>query len=397
MTLHHSARVLVPLASLPFLLGACQANSSSASPVVRDSAGVRLVEYRVPADSTASLTVSPMDLPTSEFGDITSVALLEGPRLFVADHLNKVVVVLDARTNTVRPFGRAGSGPGEFTTVTRIVEWGRDSVAVFDWGARRVSFFSTAGDFGRQLELSGIMPDVPGVPMLQGQLRDSILVFELETRFNPERQQPIHTGSVSIYGVAPSPAPDVRSMLTRAGSDWYVEHRGGGYRVRAVPYSPRLLVCAAGARLYVAHGDAEITGFGADSEPEIVIRELGAGRSPVGREAVAKYWEDRVAGMPEPLRDAERRYADIIRPATSFPAYDRLLCDPDRNVWVRLHADVGAENTLWMAYDGDGVRVGSVTLPRRLDLVALRGEFVAAIETDDADVEIPRLLRIRPD
>ena len=101
--------------------------------------------------------------------------------------------------------------------------------------------------------------------------------------------------------------------------------------------------------------------------------------------------------MPETLRDAERRYADIIPPAASFPAYDGLVCDPDGNVWVRLHPDVGAEYAVWIAYDIEGEREGTVTLPTRLDVVALRGGFVAAIETGDAGVEIPRLLRLRPD
>lgn len=84
------------------------------------------------------------------FGSMTDI--LVTPRgYFVADGLNRHIVLLDRSLDPVWISGRDGDGPGEYRFPSRMDHAG-DQILVLDSGVGRVSYLSSDGDFvGSQL------------------------------------------------------------------------------------------------------------------------------------------------------------------------------------------------------------------------------------------------------
>jgi len=87
----------------------------------------------------------------------------------------------------------------------------------------------------------------------------------------------------------------------------------------------------------------------------------------------------------EPLDSALALVGEIGEP---LAVWDRLRADPSGRIWLR-HADCrpSPEVRRWSVVDLDGDDVGSVDVPSKLRLLAVRGRRVVATCWDDLDVE----------
>ncbi len=79
------------------------------------------------------------------FGSMADI-LVTPHGYFVADGLNRHIVLLDRSLNPVRTSGRDGDGPGEYRFPMRMDHAG-DQILVLDGGAARVSYLGPDGDF----------------------------------------------------------------------------------------------------------------------------------------------------------------------------------------------------------------------------------------------------------
>jgi hypothetical protein len=160
-----SDRVLLLAIVLTCTVAACGGDvrpAQSKPDIVRDSAGIAIVENRAPAWSeteawrvadtaTLQMGVAEGD-PDHEFYQIAGVARLS----------DGTIVVANAGTQQLRYFapdgslrataGRKGGGPGEFEMLTTLIGIPGDSVLTFDASHRRFSVFDASGrhvrDFG---------------------------------------------------------------------------------------------------------------------------------------------------------------------------------------------------------------------------------------------------------
>lgn len=87
-------------------------------------------------------------LPTS-FTQIRGVVERPDGTVLVADRLAESVVIADFGTGTVRPVGRAGSGPAEYRLPSALVPWPGDSVLLVDEGNNRMALIAPDGRIGR--------------------------------------------------------------------------------------------------------------------------------------------------------------------------------------------------------------------------------------------------------
>ncbi len=115
--------------------------AASLDPVVRDSAGVRVVEYR--AEVLAALPSIHFDpVPMLEIGrdeefDLTqlvSASIISGGRLvtFRRNPDEPLLTLVDADGATLRHIGRHGEGPGEFSTEVLVRPGPSGTIAVDD-------------------------------------------------------------------------------------------------------------------------------------------------------------------------------------------------------------------------------------------------------------------------
>lgn len=135
------------------LLAGCadgEADGDADQAIVRDSAGVAVVENQGPDRPLAATPVKLADLTTPD-GALTPVpwgvaAAPSGDRLYVLDRTGQRIAVFSGSGEFVEWLGRAGGGPGEFRSPTALAVDRHGALHVLDSGRGIVSRWSSEGD-----------------------------------------------------------------------------------------------------------------------------------------------------------------------------------------------------------------------------------------------------------
>ena len=121
-------------------------------------------------DSEPTVTIGQVEgAPEYLFTQIGPAVLLPGGRIAVADRRDAAIRLFDPDGTFLREIGHRGEGPGEFSSIRRIVVSPPDTLVVHDSGLFRLTRFLTSGslvstlllqaDDGRPGDLSGgILP-----------------------------------------------------------------------------------------------------------------------------------------------------------------------------------------------------------------------------------------------
>ena len=140
----------LPVAALVVAaVSACGGEAGRATgPMVRDSAGVRIVEYAGLADSEPSLALAPEPLYRHgggageyAFGLIGVGRLFPDGSAALSDYGTSEIVLLTPDAAEHRVMARAGEGPGEVGYVRDMFTRGQDSLLVLDFRNSSVSLF----------------------------------------------------------------------------------------------------------------------------------------------------------------------------------------------------------------------------------------------------------------
>ncbi len=148
------SRVSIPAATAAALLAAACGDDAgrAAGPVVRDSAGVRIVEHDGAPQHEAPFGLSPDPVhrhgPGSGdylFGRIWRGVLFADGRAAIYDAGNAEIVVLGADGATHETLAGPGQGPGEIGFLRNMFAMGADSLLVEDVGNARFTLFGDGG------------------------------------------------------------------------------------------------------------------------------------------------------------------------------------------------------------------------------------------------------------
>ena len=146
--MHSPSLVIVAVVSAALLVACGDDAGQAADAVVRDSAGVRIVEYARAPEQTAPFVLSPEPVyrhgPGSDaylFGRIWSGVLFRDGRSAIYDAANSEIVVLSADGASHELLAGSGQGPGEVGLVTGLYAPGGDSLVVLDRNNSRLSLF----------------------------------------------------------------------------------------------------------------------------------------------------------------------------------------------------------------------------------------------------------------
>lgn len=144
--------------------------------VVRDSAGIRIVESNAPTLGDNAWTVGPAPITligSSETEDLLrprDAKRLDDGRIVVTDELTHQLKFFSSDGTLLHAAGREGEGPGEFGYIWSVERFASDSLMVYDYSQRRVSILDSAGSFGRSFPVA-FGPNY----WAQGVLRDSLV------------------------------------------------------------------------------------------------------------------------------------------------------------------------------------------------------------------------------
>ncbi len=331
---------------------------------------------------------------------VTDAILLSNRTLVVANDGTDQLRFYSESGEHVRDVGRTGSGPAEFQRLDGLWRLPGDTLAVFDTFLRRVTWFTSEGEYVAETTLSLpvayrrlrllwpsrtqgflVQADVPppaNVTDVHHQFRDSVAVLAFESTGNFLREVLRH----------PDELLDVR-----------VRDVGSGH-VR-IPYpvhfSPRALAIADSAGIWITDAtDYGIARYGLDGQLSLIARRRFA--------PVAVQPQD-VAAL---LADARRRYegrspAEIRRemgllegsPAAAvFSVFDRILLDRRGNLWVGPVGDSIDTAYTWDVFDPGGHLIANIIIPATLTPTDVGSDYFVGSWRDTLGVEYVSVYRL---
>lgn len=405
-------RSLSEAATLPLtvlLVASCGEAGASALSVVRDSAGIAIVENTSPADSAAYAwwTVEGPDADMGRpdgadgqdlFRVAAAVRLADGGYV-VADGGSSELRFFDATGAFVRRAGRSGEGPGEFRSPSWLANPLPDSLYAFDRALVRVSVFDTAGAFvrdfpfgdpGNGATLIGRLPDGsflgrpvinlragPGDALPQGRQQPDILI----ARFDADGSL---TDTLGLF-----PGPERFIDVQRSGSTITSINVMAPLFGRSPDYE------IVGDDLYAGDQAApEIRVYGADGALQRILR-TGVEPEPV-TEALREAKADRMTeNVPQEVREGLR--AGLLSTQTSdgtVPPYDALIASRTGELWVADYDDGVRPRGRWTVYAPDGRALARIALPDRFVPLDVGADWLLGREPDELDIEHVRLYRI---
>ena len=377
-----SAAVLAACGGDPGLTGEVQVQ-------VRDSAGVRIVEYGdVPeVEPPFVIAEAPRYRHGGNPGDyeflyVDAGRLLPDGHAVVARYGEVVVLSPDGTTHEVLAPG--GEGPGEVISPYSVFVRGQDSVLVPDDRQSRLTLFvgdsvariaslPRAAHFG----VAGIGSS--GEMLLMNRFpHGSWVDIEAEwlaghmTRFDTE------TGVLD----------------TVASYDHYPRQRSG--QTRPIIRALGEVTVAAGRFVYTRSDKPEITWRLPEGtitqivrwrpEPHLLSEELLEHGEAYNRAIGRRHYGVSDARLEEIIRENMTRYHDMI--GQPVPFYGSPFADADGNVWLPSYRPAyPEEGSPYTVISPDGEWLGQVETPPRFRILDVTGELVLGVLRDEMDVE----------
>ena len=380
---------VLTLLALLFVLGGC-ANEATRDDrsVVRDSAGVAIVESTAPiwqespparVAEEVLLQIGSADGSDGEpLHGVGSARWLDENRVALT-HAGAEIRVYDLEGGLVQRFGREGEGPGEFRLASALSPLSDGRLLVADARLRRITVTEASGEVVGTTQLDGPLPADVGL------VGDQVLVGIRRPVGNSDGPRidrfvdslvavNVDTGAATVWAVTPG-----RQVVWRR----FPNGLTGPFDVMI---SPRSTTAARGGRVVFGASDAyELKELDPQGQLVRIIRRV----TPAGaitdelRRPVIDVWTER--GSPP--------YAEPAFP-DSLPFFRSILLGDTGGTWVeREGGGVGAAAE-WDVFDPDGIYLGPVLLPNGFRPHDIRGNQMVGVWRDSLDVEYLQVRRI---
>ena len=389
---------------------ACVKNELTASQIaVSDSAGIRITTITAASESLPvwTLEAEPRRVLTgAETGDETAFAFIGAVRflsnggLVFGDVATGRLILYDAQGRFVRFHGRRGDGPGEIRRLGSITVKPGDTLATFDPGLRRLSFWLPDSGFFRSMSLAGD-GSLDSFPLDAAPWSDSrVLVLQLST--TPQGNVPPASGVRRWPNRVQLMLRDSSGTMLDTSPAFNGEYSGlterGDIRL---PFSHRPFVALARDRIYFGAGDT-FTLTWLDSS----FRVAGMIRWPANQERLTSHEVDSVRAeavatlsrRPLPSNPFAMHFAPEILPEFR-PSIGRVFVDREDRIWIerfeamRMGA-VQKPGTQWTILRDDGLPIALLQLPSHTRLEDVRGDEMVVVRRDSLDVQTVAVHRI---
>jgi hypothetical protein len=363
------------LAALTPAFAACGTDLPNDLAVVRDSAGITIVENgpdaaeRVPRwavgpEPSLSIGVAEGD-PGHEFHRVLDAALLSDGRIAVLDWGSRQVRLFGSDGRLVGVQGRDGGGPGEYRSPQVLWVLPGDSIAVYDPRQDRVTVLATHAS---GLELARTAPVRRGImfPLPAGALDGGRRLVVLHRTF--DATTPIQPRMGVLWALSIDSLASDSLIQVRHGS---YGRMPGGEEFGIVAGHP---IFAGLSGWAMAEGDRLVHGSGQEYAVEVadargrtrrIVRWHGPDRTATDHD-VREWIDSMVARAPPERRPLARRRWEVTPVAETKPAHGRLLFDPAGRLWVNrweLWADHLNDGPEWWVFDAEGRLVATARMP----------------------------------
>ncbi|MGH7552442.1 MAG: hypothetical protein ACREMQ_05385 [Longimicrobiales bacterium] len=383
------------------IISACTGEGPATDAVVRDSAGITIVENTTPAwgeggewrlGEVPDVTIGdPEGAVGEQLFRVSSVVAIRDGRIAVANGGTREIRFFDSQGRFLAASGRDGDGPGEYRVLSSLFRYGADSLLVYDSRARRASVLTAAGDYARSFTLLPI--DGHLVPRPGGVFGDRTLFVLTDGLSTPDGElksgplrQPMQLFRTGAEGAL------LDSLGFVLGSDMWVRVEGSGdarlVTFVGVPFGRFPATTVAADRFFSGDGERyHIAVRTVEGKLERLIRWDRPNR-PVMSEDVENMKRSWLANARDDnmRRRISMDLAELPIPPT-MPAHGDLHADAEGNLWVQVYRARGEDHTRWIVFDRQGRLLGPVRGPARFTTHEIGADFVIGVRTDELDVE----------
>lgn len=378
-----------------------ESRDTGSTSVVRDSAGITIVENRGSAwrdgegwtlGPTPAVDIGVVDGdPRYQLHRPTSAVRLSDGTIVIANTGTQELRFYDAAGRHVRTAGGRGGGPGEFEGLRRIDRVAGDTLLAWDWSHARLSRFAPDGRFLSALTLATVAPF--SFSDLRGHLDDGGFVLAPGPAFVRLGNNEVKRDTLTLvrFNHAGEPGDTIAAV---PGAERFSSSE---LRVQMpLPYGRAAHAVLANGRLLVAdNGRAELAFHGLDGALTQVVRYERSAPA-ISPEALAAYKRRRIETASQDFRSAMEKLMEIVPFPQHAPLFESVRVDVAGNVWlseVRVSGD--EETSHWTVFDTDGRQLGTVTMPPRFEPFQIGDDYVLGQWKDDLDVEHVRLYQLR--
>jgi hypothetical protein len=378
-------------------LAACTGDAPrTGTPIVRDSAGIRIVESVSPRwqeDEEWRISAEPvLDIGGGErdedqlFRVRASVRLSDGR-----------IVIADGGTNQIRFYspdgvflsasGRSGEGPGEFGALRGLWRLGGDSLLAGDlFYNPRLSLFDSTGRFVRTVTMDATVQVI-------GVFEDGSMLAWGSPRMEGDLAG-LQRYDLPLYRV-PSEGGPANHLGDFRGSEVFQYVVENAVSVYGPFFARKTYYRAAGVSLYVAETDSyEFRLHDTDGVLRTIVRRAFT-PLPVTRDDLARERESKLARASDENRRRrwERIYRDMPVPST-MPAYEDIHIDDLLNVWVLEYNQPGRDDVRWTVFDSTGTMLGEVKGHAGFTPFHIGPDHMVGLWRDALDVEHVRVYEL---
>lgn len=415
--------VFAPAFLSAFALAGCDAaadGGSATETIVRDSAGVTIVENSSPHGVTPAplmlseepvLEIGVLDgAPEYQLHQVRQAGRLSDGRIFIANGGSSQLRFYDTDGGFLGSVGRQGEGPGEFQSLTFARAMDGDSILVFDNRSRRITIIAPDMSFAHDFTPLGA--DESAAPLnIVGALAGGTLLARAQMSFMGDggiedgfRRDPVNF-SIGLPGEEPvqvDPIPGAEMHLRTSTS-------GGNLvsvQMMGIPYARNALTASGPAHFFLGSNETyEVRRFTADGRLDAIIRSDHVPLRPVTPELVDLHADELIerqaqalGSEPDAAEAATMResFRDLQR-VPSLPVYRSLVADDAARLWVQEYALPGEERESdgWILFDEDGRMLGGVQFPVDFRPLFIDAEVMIGVARDEYDVEYVRVYALQ--
>lgn len=374
---------------------------------VTDSAGVALVTSTDSAwtpDSRWRISSEPV-LEVGSAGNphgvelfaVVDVARLQGGELVVLEGDAGRVGVYSGDGALLGSFGGSGGGPREFGRLVGVEVLPGDTLLLWDRGRTAVSWVLPDGTFLRTRRLEPL----PEVPIQEPfHLPDGSLLVQTIPAFQGvlEGDEPgVSRGTSPLLRYPPGEgAPDTVGVFP--GLERGILRVQGRNLLGPAPFPRALSVGVRGSEILVGTAETEeVRILGPEGRLRSIVRFPGPDRTLTA--ADREWYADRLGALAG--SDQERAMLPAVVEALPFPAtlppYTGLLVGADGTVLLRVgrHFPPASPSTQWRVLSREGALLGTLDLPRGLELLDVGEDHLLGVFRDELGIESVRVYGIQ--
>ena len=377
------------------VLAGCGGGGEAPAFLVRDSAGVRIVESFRPvwedgsgwwAGQEPTLRLGVVDGEAAlQFDGVTGLARLGDGTLVVADGGSQEIRYFDSAGNPTAISGGPGEGPGEFTGLSGLGAVSGGSVWAYDFSLRRITWLSGAGEVEGLVSLGSQPPVLNSV----GPLSDG--TFLLKQLWGATQVADATEAGLSRDPVAfvlfDALGALIDTLGVFPGREIYLFEENGRGVMSTPPFARNSVGALWGEGVVVGTQDSfELVKHAPGGEATRVVR-IPNWDLTLGPGELEGYIQARLGEVPPGRRPGLRQELEAMPTPDKKPAYGGILADEAGNLWVGEWTIYPQIPHRWTVLDLSGRWLGEMEMPGRFFPFAIGEDWVLGVETDDLDVE----------